>query len=677
MRIVFLGAILIGLLAGGIFAGVRALTGATDDEAAPGAITAPEGSPLGTTQRFAALWTSGDTEGLYLLLTPQAQARVSLADFQRVYRTFANEVTQRAIAARATRAEGGSSTIAVHIETRYFGDMDYTVTLNLALVERSWRADWQPTAVHPAMVEGRQFRSTIERPRRGAILDRNGVPLAETREVRMLGLDRSLVKDTEALKAGLVRFGFTSATIDAALSSTLATNQRVPVGQVSDARAEEAATLPQQFPGVILYFESTRVHPLGPAAAHVIGYTREYTADELAARKGTGVRAGDRLGAMGLEAGLERELAGQVGAELRLVTGAGDTVSVLHSRPFVQGASVTTTLDAEVLRATQARLGDRAGAAVVLDPRTNAVLALNSNPTFDPGAFERGDAAALAAITSASGAPLANRATSGLYAPGSTFKLITGAAGFLNGVLGTNDRIFCGATWAGIEPPRRNWEGTQGSLTVAEALMRSCNPVFYEIAFQLYRGHDGALATTARAFGLGSETGLTALDEAAGLVPDAAWKQKTRGQPWYGGDEVNMGIGQGDLLVTPIQLAVSYSAFLARELRVPVMIQGATATSRGSIPLSDADYAHLRRGLELVTGPGGTARSAFWEAGFRNFAGKSGTAEDAGALQHVLFVAYAPASAPVALGVVVLDEGQSGSVEAGPIARDIVLAAMR
>ena len=254
---------------------------------------------------------------------------------------------------------------------------------------------------------------------------------------------------------------------------------------------------------------------------------------------------------------------------------------------------------------------------------------------------------------------------------------MTGAAGLLHGGFKPSDEINCTATWNGVNPPRRNWEGGQGPLTIAEGLMRSCNPVFYEIGLKLYNDTDGALSTTAKAFGFGSESGLDVLSEEEGLVPDAKWKRATRNESWFPGDEVNLAIGQGDLLITPLQLANAYVAFLNNELRNPVLLGGQEAKSRGSLALSPAQSAHLRLGLQLVTSKTGTASAAFANAGYLNFGGKSGTAEDAGAQQHVLFVAYAPLNAPQAVAAVVLDEGASGSIEAGPIARDIVLAALR
>jgi penicillin-binding protein 2 len=430
--------------------------------------------------------------------------------------------------------------------------------------------------------------------------------------------------------------------------------------------------------GLLLWFEPVRSHPLGPAAAHVVGYTRELTADELDQRAGMGYEIGDRTGATGLEAGMDATLAGRPGGTLRIVDTAHTIAIDVAAREFVPAADVHTTLDATVLQRSYELLAGRPGASVVIAPGTNEVLALNSSPSFDPNAFEQNDRAGIQAIVDAPGNVLTNRATHGLYSAGSTFKLVTGAAGLLSGFYTSADRINCPFSWDGVDPPRRNWEGAQGLLTIAQGLMRSCNTLFYEIGLRLYNDTDGLLSQTARQFGFGAESGIVGIPDEAGQVPDAAWKVANRGEPWYPGDEVNLSIGQGDLLITPLQLANAYSTFLADSLRAPVILQGQSAGPSGEgLPLTADQHAHLLLGLKLVTGASGTARTAFALAGYNDFGGKSGTAEDAGSQQHVLFVAFAPADSPGALAAVVFDEGQSGSIEAGPIARDMVLEALR
>ncbi|MGE3076548.1 MAG: penicillin-binding transpeptidase domain-containing protein [Dehalococcoidia bacterium] len=678
VRSVLLFAVLIGLIVGGGVAGAEcALSGGDAEGSAtptPRAADAP-GSPGATATDFAKAWVLDDTKAMYLLLSARAQEQYPQEVFDEYYADFSNELTEVSLKATVLSAEPGVASLSVNMATAYFGDFEYTTTLNLSQTALGWAIDWTPMAIHPEMTDGREFRSVIQEPTRGRILDRNGVALAETVDLRFIGLNRSLVTDKAGLETALVAFGFTEEQVDGAFNSGAGQNQRVKVGQVPPGKEDLTEGI-RDIPGVILYFESQRVHPLGAAAAHVVGYTVEFTAEQLAQRKGMGYMPGDRTGATGLEATLDERLAGEIGADLQVVDTAGTVVLTVQSRPFVQGADVQTTLDADTLRAAYARLGDRAGAAVVIDPRTNEILALNSSPSFDPDAFERNDSAALAAITTNKAGPLTNRATIGRYSAGSTFKLITGAAGLMFGGYKTTDRLECGSIWYGLDPPRRNWEGAQGNLTIAEGLMRSCNPVFYEIALTLYNDTDGALSDTARMFGFGAETGTVGVNEVAGIVPDAAQKKAKTGEPWYAGDEVNLGIGQGDLLITPLQLANAYSSFLARQLRVPKLLSGEEATVRNDIPLSDEQWNLLMSGLKLVTSPTGTASAAFSLAGYYDFAGKSGTAEDAGSQQHVLFVAMSPAAAPAAVASVVLDEGQSGSIEAGPIARDLVLAAI-
>ncbi len=678
VRSVFLFAVFIGLVAGGGFVGANCLRSDGGETPAAGSTRAPAdpGSPGATASDFAKAWVLDDPEAMYLLLSAAAQQTYPLEAFDEYYTRFATELTEVSLTATVQSASPGVATLAVRMATAYFGDFEYTTTLNLSETALGWVIDWTPAAVHPEMVGGHEFRSVIERPARGRILDRNGEVLAETVDLRFIGLNRSLVGDRAALRTALVEFGFSETQVDGALNSGAGQNQRVKVGQVPPGKERSTDGL-RAIPGVILYFESQRVHPLGTAAAHVVGYTVELTAEQLAERRGEGYRPGDRTGATGLEDTLDDRLAGSIGAELQIVDSASTLVRTVQSRPFVQGADVQTTLDSETLRTAATRLGTRTGAAVVIDPRTNEILALNSSPSFDPDAFERGDAAALAAITAAPNGPLTNRATIGRYSAGSTFKLITGAAGLLYGNYKTTDRLECGSIWYGVDPPRRNWEGAQGMLTIAEGLMRSCNPVFYQIALTLYNETDGALSKTARMFGFGAPSGTLGVNEVAGQVPDAAQKRAKTGEPWYPGDEVNLGIGQGDLLITPLQLANAYSSFVARQLRNPVLVAGEPATARGEIPLDDQQWGLLMSGLKMVTGPYGTASAAFCFAGYNDFAGKSGTAEDAGAQQHVLFVAMSPAAAPAAIAAVVLDEGQSGSIEAGPIARDIVLTAIR
>lgn len=681
MRVVFTLAVVMGLLVGGAIAGARVLTGGDGGSAPasslPEATPTPDpGSPLATAETFASAFASGDVETIFGLLDSASLRIYTLPDLESVYSNFYDETTYQDLTAEILQHNETGAALQVTLSTAYFGDIEYSIQVPFTAEGDRYAISWSPAQVHPELRAGLRMSSTIERPARGAILDRDGQPLAHTINVRYVGLNRSLIADRAAVTATLEAFGFPRVDIDAAFDSPLGLSQRVDVGSVEDARAEEANRMVEDTLGLVIYFESRRVHPLGPASAHAVGYTRELTAEELQQRRGEGLRPGDRAGATGLEATMDSILAGRTGGLLTVVNGAGAVAFTVVDRPFVQGQDVQTTLVSSVLAATQERLGARLGAAVVMDPRDNSILALNSSPSFDPNAFERGDTAAINAIFATEGDPLNNRATGGLYSAGSTFKLVTGAAGLMSGQYSPSSVLDCSAVWYGVDPPRRNWEGARGALTIAQGLMRSCNPVFYEIGLTLYQT-DNYLSEVARLFGFGKATGTVGINDEAGLVPDAIWKRDNRGEAWFPGDDVNLSIGQGDLLITPLQLVNSYSAFITNTLRTPVILAGQEAVELGAIGLSPEQHAHLHSGLTLVTGPSGTANYAFSNAGYSNFAGKSGTAEDSNEQQHVLFVAYAPATAPAAVAAVVLDDGESGSIEAGPMARDMVLAALQ
>ena len=246
--------------------------------------------------------------------------------------------------------------------------------------------------------------------------------------------------------------------------------------------------------------------------------------------------------------------------------------------------------------------------------------------------------------------------------------------------------------WTGLgeDFPKNNWQTVdRGYLTPAQGLMASCNPVFYEIALRLDHIDTAILPEFARGFGYGQLTGINGLDEAPGVVPNDQWKQENQGEPWYSGDSVNMGIGQGFLLATPLQIANAYSAIadggvlrqplLVRSIAEPggAAVQEFTAEEIAPLPVSEATLAEIRSGLTLVIqNPGGTSYQVFATSPL-DVAGKSGTAEDLpfGA-NHVFFVAYANRSEPSVLTLIALEEGELSSAEAGPKARNVLEAVL-
>ncbi|HEX6031652.1 MAG TPA: NTF2-like N-terminal transpeptidase domain-containing protein, partial [Tepidiformaceae bacterium] len=340
MRGVFLAAVVVGLITGGLVAGLRSCT---DDGSPETSKPADPSTPNGAAEAFAAAWTRSDIAALYLLLTPQAQASYPVSAFQEAYANFEREATLDRLEASVAKVEGSTATVAVRAFTAYFADLEYTIAINLVQTGSEWRVAWEPGAIYPDLVNGNQLKSEIQRPTRGRILARDGTELAVTRDMRMAGLNRSLVQDRTALAAALAPFGMGQAEVDAAFAAPGGLTQRVALGPIPDEMAEAAVTQLMPVPGIVLYFQESRVHPLGPSAAHVVGYTRELTAEELTKRKGQGYRIGDRAGAIGIEASQDEVLSGKIGAELRVVDRAGSTVKTLVSREFAQGQDVQTT----------------------------------------------------------------------------------------------------------------------------------------------------------------------------------------------------------------------------------------------------------------------------------------------------------------------------------------------
>ena len=285
MRLAFLAAVISGLVVGLVVAGAR-LCGGHDDRATtgPGAAVPPTGE---TAEAFATAWVEGDTARIYGLLDSASRATYPAKAVDEAYASFDREVTAQRIEVTVETTSEAAAGLRARVFTAYFGTLEYTIELPLVREGEVYRVTWSPALIHPDLGDGLAFRSVIERPQRGAIVDRNGLPLAETRDIRMVGLNRSVISDRARVVEALVGLGMSRAQVDAAFASGLGATQRVPVGPVPDARAEAAIGVMQSIPGVILYFESQRVHPLGPAAAHVVGYTRG-----LLERRGHGPRDG-------------------------------------------------------------------------------------------------------------------------------------------------------------------------------------------------------------------------------------------------------------------------------------------------------------------------------------------------------------------------------------------------
>jgi penicillin-binding protein 2 len=414
------------------------------------------------------------------------------------------------------------------------------------------------------------------------------------------------------------------------------------------------------------------VYPLGPAAAHVIGYLTHPTADELRTLAAQGYDATDWVGRAGVEAWGEQRLAGTRGGTIQIADASGRVVRNIARKPAVPGQDITLTLDSQLQQDAVDALADKTGSAVILDPRDNGVLAMASQPSFDPNQFIVGLSDDQWQKLNGPDHPLVFRAAESGYPTGSIFKVITMAAGMEQAGFKTTDRFDCGLDWNGLPGVTlHNWEA-QGTLNLVQALTESCNPAFYEIGLKLDKQDPTVLPSYARRFGLGAPTQLAGVHEVSGTLPDPTWKQQQVHEAWTSGDSVNLAIGQGYLLATPIQMANAYSAVSNGTLRAPTLVLGQPGQTLGQLNLDPATTAAILQGMKAVTStPAGTAYYAFRDEKLP-IAAKTGSAENENPDAHAWFVGYSPPDKPQLLVLVMIEGGQHGGTVAAPVARQLI-----
>ena len=425
-----------------------------------------------------------------------------------------------------------------------------------------------------------------------------------------------------------------------------------------------------ELPGVEVDVETVRYYPYGEIGAHVLGYTGELNQEELAKRQSQGYRLGDVVGKMGVEASFEQQLRGEWGGLLLEVDGAGRVMKLLGQKEAKAGQDVTLTLDLDLQKAAQQALGDRQGAIVALDPNDGAVLALVSNPSFDPNIFSSQFTDTTWKELQGKDKPFINRALRG-FPPASTFKVVTATAGMESGkyppntVLGTYAFINVGGTRF------HDWNRAGfGPLGYVGALAWSSNTFFGQVG----RGVGGTtLIEWAHRYGFGEKTGIELPEETPGLIADDAWKQKQFDWGWTEGDTVNMSIGQGFTLSTPLQLVRMFAVPANGGYRVIPHLEKSEAfkAKRESLHLKPETVQTLRQGLREVVA-GGTG-GALRVPNLPPTAGKSGTAEAPPGKAHAWFGAFAPFDKPEIVVVAFAEHsGGGGGSVAAPMVRQVL-----
>jgi penicillin-binding protein 2 len=469
---------------------------------------------------------------------------------------------------------------------------------------------------------------------------------------------------------------------------------RNDVGQEVITKIEERR---EDLPGVVIEVQSVRNYIYSELGAHIFGYVSEISDTELAQKKSEGYKTGDIIGKFGLERFYDKDLRGVDGGAQVEVDVNGHPVRMLGKKEPVLGNSLVLTIDAKIQKAAekamdnrlnylQKKLGNpqaKAAAAVVLDPRTGAVLAMVSRPAFNPNLFNGGISTKdWKAINDNPFNPMQNRAIGAEYPPGSAFKIVTGTAALETGKLTLEEKIYdTGRHWI---IPKGNAHGAAlGWIDFNEALVKSDNVFFYELGNRL--GID-SLEQWARKFGLGDKTGIDLQGEDTGLVANRKYKEKVYGEEWYLSETFDAAIGQGFQLATPLQMATlisqvangghRYRPHLVSKIISP---EGQTVKTfepeeLSFVPIAEKNLQAIRKALREVTLSGGTAGYIF--EGFNaQIAGKTSTAENPHGDDHGWFVAYGPYDNPTVAIAVVVEQGGYGSDSAAPIARKIMEAA--
>lgn len=539
-------------------------------------------------------------------------------------------------------------------------------------------------------------------PSRGLIYSSDGELLAENRATFTLQLRPDQVADIPATLTRLqALLGLTDGELEG-FQSQLETRRRFEsLSLKEDLNEEQVARFSlerHRFPGVDIVPAFRRHYPYGELLAHVLGYVGRIDEDDLDYLNAADYRGSEYTGKAGVEKTYESTLHGQVGYQQVEVNAAGRVLRVLSTTPPVPGKDLYLTLDVSLQRVARDALEGQRGAVVALDPDTGGILALVSNPGYDSNLFVGGiDATRYRALRDSPDRPLFNRALQGQYPPGSTIKPILALAGLHHGLRGAEDRSWCPGWFSlpGTSHRYRCWKrGGHGHVDLESAVAESCDVYFYELARDM--GIDRLSAFMQR-FGFGGRTGIDLPAESPALLPSRQWKARARNQPWYPGETVIAGIGQGFMLATPLQLAVSTATLARQGQRIQPHVVGQLedpvhhdATEIPVHPVLDVgvhEPAHWREVLgsmhAVVQGRRGTARASAADAAY-DYAGKTGTAQVFGIAQdqkaseldipehlqdHALFVAFAPLDRPQLAVAVVVENGGSGSSAAAPVAR--------
>lgn len=542
-------------------------------------------------------------------------------------------------------------------------------------------------------------------PTRGLLYDRNGVLLAQNLPSFSLEIVPEQVPELEQTLADLGKI-LPISEDDLQRFSKLK-NQKprfesIPLRfRLSDDEVARFAVNRHRFPGVDIAARLVRNYPLGATGVHVIGYVGRINEEELNIVDPSDYRGTSHIGKIGVEKSYEEVLHGDVGVQQVEVNAIGRVLRVLQTTPPKPGKDLYLTIDSYLQAVAEAAMEGRRGSIVAVEPKTGDVLAMVSTPTYDPNLFVVGiDAKTYSELQDSPDEPLFNRALRGRYPPGSTIKPFVGLAGLEYNKVTEDTQIYCPG-WYSLRNDShryRDWKRAgHGSVDLHSAIVESCDVYFYDLALTLGIDH---IYTFLEQFGFGKNTGVDITGELPALLPSREWKQAALKQPWYPGETLIVGIGQGYFLTTPLQLAVATATLANRGVRMQPRIVGKTRdpeadtiasidpATNGRVYFANPNHvdAVIASMIDVVNSRTGTARGIGKDAPYI-IAGKTGTAQvfgikqderykaeelDERLLDHALFVAFAPAENPQIAVAIIVENGGSGGATAAPVARQVM-----
>ncbi len=673
---------------------------------------------------FLSRWEEGDYAAMYEQVGTKARQMFTADEFASEYENAAAQLTLDSLSAAITAVnqQGTTAIISydVTFQTHFFGEIaDTGRTMRLVTTPEGWRVAWTRMDLFDRLTAGARLERRANAPSRGNIYDRNGNVLVQEggRSVLMrVSQDKMAnVDDCQTLLARLLRREKAEMV---RLFARYNPDTVFTVGELDEDifQRNQAALLSVCDIGNETLDTAVRTgrRYYNELAPHLVGYVGQIRPDQLDDYTARGYAPDALVGQEGIEAAFETELAGRLGGQLLIVSPTGELLRKIAEAPSEPGQDVYLTIDRALQAGVQETLRqayniaqptwapDSPGAAaIVMDVKTGEILAMASYPSYEPGIFSPNaasddPAAAIGALRNDIRRPMLNRALQGQYSPASVFKIVTMAAALDENVFAVDQMYTCDGTWsnpADVLEFRTDWkpEG-HGTIDFKEALTFSCDPYFWEVGAAIHQVDPALITTHAREMGLGVPTGQTLLPEQVGSIPNPDTYRRTDGSGWQFGDTINIAIGQGDIVVTPMQMARMTAAVANNgTLWVPRFVQKVQPPDGAPTLVTEPEaQAQLDYGVEVFEAireamcdvtliEEGTARYIFeewyeWQNTDLVICGKTGTAQTGGedTPPNAWFVAYAPQDNPEIAVAVIVENSCEGSEVAAPITRAII-----